>query len=55
MFDDKTQIIFDFQNKKVSFINKLKQKTTQNITQTKYKDEEMNKRVEYAKKVLAKI
>lgn len=55
MFDDKTQIIFDFKNKRVIFINKLKQKIEQNINQTKFKDDEMNKRVKYAKKVLAKF
>jgi polo-like kinase 1 len=55
MFDDKTQIFFDFQNKKVTFINKSKQIIIQNITQSKFSDEEMNKRVKYAKKILAKM
>ena len=55
IFDDKTQIIFDFQNKNITFINKSKQKIIQNISQNKFTDEEMNKRVKYAKKILGKI
>ena len=54
MFDDKTQIIFDFKNKNVVFINKYKQKITQNLNQSKFNDEEMYKRVKYAKKILEK-
>ena len=55
IFDDKTQVIFDFQNKNIIFINKSKQKIIQNISQNKFTDEEMNKRVKYAKKILGKI
>ena len=55
MFDDKTQLLFDFQNKSVTFINKSKQIIIKNITQSKFSDEEMNKRVKYAKKILGKI
>ena len=54
MFEDKTQIIFDFKNKNVSFINKSKVKVTQNLNKTEYNNEEMYKRVKYAKKVLEK-
>ena len=55
IFDDKTQIIFDLKDKKVTFINKLKQIIIENITQSKFSDEEMNKRVKYSRKVLGKI
>ena len=54
MFNDKTQIIFDFKNKNVTFINKSQQKITQNLNQIKRNDEEMYKRVKYARKVLEK-
>ena len=55
MFEDKTQIIFDFKNKEVIFINKSKSIIKQTISQTKFSDEEMKKRVKYAKKIMAKI
>ena len=55
IFDDKTQVIFDFINKKAIFINKLKQKIIQNMCLSKFGNEEMNKRVNYAKKVLGKL
>ncbi len=55
LFDDKTQVIFDFPNKKVIYVNKNKQITEKSISQMKSNDEEMNKRVKYAKKILAKV
>lgn len=55
IFDDKTQVIFDFQNKKTIYINKSKQMTMQNINITNYENEDMNKRVKYAKKILGKL
>ena len=55
IFDDKTQIIFDFQSKKTIYINKSKQMTVQNINITNFGNEEMNKRIKYAKKILGKL
>ena len=55
IFDDKSQVIFDFQSKKTIFINKSKQITMQNINTTNFGNEEMNKRVKYAKKILGKL
>ena len=55
IFDDKTQVIFDFQSKKTIYINKSKQMTMQNINTTNFGNEEMNKRVKYAKKILGKL
>ena len=57
IFDDKTQVIFDFPNKKVIYMNKKKQITEKSLSQMKSmksNDEEMNKRVKYAKKILSK-
>ena len=55
IFDDKSQVIFDFQSKKTIYINKSKQVTMQNINTTNFGNEEMNKRVKYAKKILEKL
>jgi serine/threonine protein kinase len=55
IFDDKTQVIFDFQSKKTIYINKSKQMTMQNINTTNFGNEEMNKRVKYARKILGKL
>ncbi len=55
IFDDKSQVIFDFQSKKTIYINKSKQITMQNINTTDFGNEEMNKRVKYAKKILGKL
>ena len=55
IFDDKSQVIFDFQSKKTIYINKSKQMTIQNINTTNFGNEEMNKRVKYAKKILGKL
>ena len=55
IFDDKSQVIFDFQSKKTIYINKSKQMTMQNINTTNFGNEEMNKRVKYAKKILGKL
>ena len=55
IFDDKSQVLFDFRDKKVTFVNKSKQKITNNIGLNKFGDEDMNKRVSYAKKVLGKL
>ena len=55
IFDDKSQVIFDFQSKKTIYINKSKQMTMQNINTTDFGNEEMNKRVKYAKKILGKL
>ena len=55
IFDDKSQVLFDFRNKKVTFMNKSKMKITNNIGLKTFEDEDMNKRVSYAKKVLSKL
>ena len=55
IFDDKSQVIFDFQSKKTIYINKSKQVTMQNINTTNFGNEEINKRVKYAKKILEKL
>jgi hypothetical protein len=55
IFDDKSQVIFDFQSKKTIYINKSKQMTMQNINTTNFGNEEMNKRVKYARKILGKL
>ena len=48
-------MLFDFRGKQVTFMNKSKKKITNNITLKKFGDEDMNKRVSYAKKVLGKL
>ena len=55
IFDDKSIVLFDFRDKQVTFMNKSKKKITNHITLKKFGDEDMNKRVSYAKKVLGKL
>ena len=55
IFDDKSIVLFDFRDKQVTFMSKSKKKITDYIKLNKFGDEDMNKRVSYAKKVLGKL
>ena len=55
IFEDKSQIIFDFHQKNICYINKMKENIVQNIENNKYKNPEMEKKVNYAKRILIKI
>ena len=55
LFEDKSQIIFDFQQKKMCYTNKMKENIVQNIDNNKFKNPEMEKKVNHAKKILIKI
>ena len=55
LFEDKSQIIFDFQQKKMCYTNKMKENIVQNIDNNKFKNPEMEKKVNHAKKFLIKI
>ena len=55
IFDDKSIVLFDFRDKQVTFMSKSKKKITDYIKLNKFGDEDMNKRVNYAKKVLGKL
>ena len=55
IFEDKSQIIFDFKQKNICYINKMKENIVQNIDNNKFKNPEMEKKVHHAKKILIKI
>ena len=55
IFEDKSQIIFDFKQKNICYINKMKENIVQNIDNNKFKNKEMEKKVNHAKKILIKI
>ena len=55
LFEDKSQIIFDFQQKKMCYTNKMKENIVQNIDNNNFKNPEMEKKVNHAKKILIKI
>ena len=55
MFEDKSQLFFDFFQKKICFINKMKENMEQNIENNKFTNEEMEHKVKYAKRILKKM
>ena len=58
IFEDKTQLFFDFFAKKISYTNKRKENIIYNIDNNdtnKIKNDEMDKKIKYAKRVLRKI
>ena len=58
IFEDKTQLFFDFFAKKISYTNKRKENIIyiiDNNDTNKIKNEEMDKKIKYAKRVLRKI
>ena len=55
IFEDKTQLIFDFYQKKICFTNKMKENTIYNIEKTKFDNENTEQKIKYAKRILKKI
>ena len=55
IFEDKSQIIFDLNQKQISFISKLKEIFTQNIENNKFESKEIEQKVKYAKRILKKM
>ena len=55
MFEDRSQLIFDFYQKKICFVNKMKENLICNIENTKFSNENMEQKVKYAKRILKKI
>ena len=55
IFEDKSQIIFDFFQKKICFINKMKENSIYNIENTRFENESIEQKVKYVKRILKKI
>ena len=55
IFEDKSQLFFDFFQKKICFINKMKENIEINIENNKFTNEEMEHKVKYAKRILKKM
>ena len=55
IFEDKSQLIFDFYQKKICFVNKMKENFIYNLENTKFENENMEQKVKYAKRILKKI
>ena len=55
IFEDKSQLFFDFFLKEICFINKMKENIVQNIENNKFTNEEMEHKVKYAKRILKKM
>ena len=55
IFEDKSQIIFDFFQKKICFINKMKENSIYNIENTRFENESIEQKVKYVKRIVKKI
>ena len=55
IFEDKSQLIFDFYQKKICFINKMKENSIYNIENTRFENESIEQKVKYVKRILKKI
>ena len=55
IFEDKSQIIFDFFQKKICFINKMKENSIYNIDNTRFENDSIEQKVRYVKRILKKI
>ena len=55
IFEDKSQLIFDFYQKKICFINKMKENSIYNIDNTRFENDSIEQKVRYVKRILKKI
>ena len=55
IFEDKSQLIFDFYQKKICFINKMKENSIYNIDNTRFENDTIEQKVRYVKRILKKI